>query len=47
MAESKRAAASGKAGGAEEKAKALETALAQIKNNLAMAPSCAWGRIPP
>ena len=31
MAESKRAAASGKAGGAEEKAKALETALAQIK----------------
>ena len=31
MAESKRAAASARAGGAEEKAKALETALAQIK----------------
>ena len=43
MAESKRTPVSAKAsGGAEEKAKALETALAQIKKL-----SCAWGRIPP
>ena len=40
MAESKRAAASARAGGAEEKAKALETALAQIKNCLLYTSRC-------
>ena len=48
MAESKRTPVSAKAsGGAEEKAKALETALARLRSSLGRALSCAWGRIPP
>ncbi len=32
-------------GGAEEKAKALETALAQMKSTMGKGPSCGWDRM--